>query len=300
MLAGPDGDPRRGFLDAILSLMASACRFGGPRRLLGRLKVHGISKEAQARHGMPDSSHYLHISRQLQFVVRNERMNYLYFPKTTRVAGLAQTISLLCIPSSGRSRWWWGNGMLRVTLAMSVCLAIAICRRRLDLREGLRIVWVWVCLRRGRQAVMTGKLEVAVWAVHALVAVRGREGRHCCGCLCWALSGSFGDTAGDVVGLLAKELLARLGKLWVLKSRAKAAMRRWVMACRKGRRDFIFLVLKSDAATTSAILPCKLCSALCCTVAPLLCCQQYSRTQSGARVWSDASGSAKLSLKEVP
>lgn len=43
---------------------------------------------------------------------------------------------------------------------------------------------------------MAGKLEVAVWAVHALVAVRGREGRHCHGSLCWALSGSFGDTAG--------------------------------------------------------------------------------------------------------
>jgi hypothetical protein len=41
--------------------------------LLGRLKVHGISKEAQARHGMPDSSHYLHISRQLPFVVLNGR-----------------------------------------------------------------------------------------------------------------------------------------------------------------------------------------------------------------------------------
>jgi len=127
MLAGPDGDSIRLFLAAIFSLMASACRLGGPRRLLGRLKVHGISKEAQARHGMPDSSHYLHISRQPQLVVLNERKYYLYFPKATGVAGLAQTISLLCIPSSGRSRWWWGNGMLRVTLTMSVCMAIAIC-----------------------------------------------------------------------------------------------------------------------------------------------------------------------------
>jgi uncharacterized membrane protein YGL010W len=151
------------------------------------------------------------ISRQLQFVVHNKRMNYLYFPKATRVAGLAQTISLLCIPSSRRCRWWWGNGMLRVTLAMSVCLAIAICRRRLDLRDGLRIVWVWVCLRKGRQAVMAGKLEVAVWAVHALVAVRGREGRHCRGCLCWALSGSFGDTAGDGCVFTGKGVAREVG-----------------------------------------------------------------------------------------
>ena len=65
MLAGPDGDSRRLFLPAMFSLIASACRLGGPRRLLGRSKVHGISKAAQARHGIPDSSHYLHISRQL-------------------------------------------------------------------------------------------------------------------------------------------------------------------------------------------------------------------------------------------
>jgi len=39
-------------------LMASACRFGGPRRLLGRSKVQGISRAAQARQGGPDSSHY--------------------------------------------------------------------------------------------------------------------------------------------------------------------------------------------------------------------------------------------------
>jgi hypothetical protein len=57
------------------------------------------------------------------------------------------------------------------------------------------------------------------------------------------------------VCLLAKELLARLGKLWVLKSRAKAARRLQVMAYRKRRRDYIFLVLKSDAAATSANSP---------------------------------------------
>lgn len=38
-------------------LMASACRFGGPRRLLGRSNVHGMSSAAQALHGGPVSSH---------------------------------------------------------------------------------------------------------------------------------------------------------------------------------------------------------------------------------------------------
>lgn len=37
--------------------IASACRFGGPRRRLGLSKVHGISRATQARHGGPDSSH---------------------------------------------------------------------------------------------------------------------------------------------------------------------------------------------------------------------------------------------------
>jgi hypothetical protein len=46
------GDSRR------RRLMASACRFGGPRRRLGLSKVHGMSSAAQARHGGPDSSHY--------------------------------------------------------------------------------------------------------------------------------------------------------------------------------------------------------------------------------------------------
>jgi hypothetical protein len=34
---------------------------GGPRRRLGLSKVQGISKAAQARHGIPDSSHCLQI-----------------------------------------------------------------------------------------------------------------------------------------------------------------------------------------------------------------------------------------------
>lgn len=40
-----------------LRLIASACRFGGPRRLLGRSNVHGMSSAAQALHGGPVSSH---------------------------------------------------------------------------------------------------------------------------------------------------------------------------------------------------------------------------------------------------
>lgn len=38
-------------------LIASACRLGGPRRLLGLSNVQGISSAEHARHGGPDSSH---------------------------------------------------------------------------------------------------------------------------------------------------------------------------------------------------------------------------------------------------
>lgn len=39
-------------------LSASACRLGGPRRLLGLSYVQGISKLAHDRQGGPLSSHY--------------------------------------------------------------------------------------------------------------------------------------------------------------------------------------------------------------------------------------------------
>lgn len=39
-------------------LIASACLLGGPRRRLGRLKVHGMSRAAHDLHGGPLSSHY--------------------------------------------------------------------------------------------------------------------------------------------------------------------------------------------------------------------------------------------------
>lgn len=42
--------------------MASACLLGGPRRRLGRLKVHGISRAVQDLHGGPLSSHYVVVS----------------------------------------------------------------------------------------------------------------------------------------------------------------------------------------------------------------------------------------------
>lgn len=47
----PPGDSNLRFL------MASACRFGGPLRLLGLSKVQGISNAAHALQGGPDSSH---------------------------------------------------------------------------------------------------------------------------------------------------------------------------------------------------------------------------------------------------
>jgi hypothetical protein len=157
MLPGPDGDSRRLLLLASLfALIASACRLGGPRRLLGRLKVHGISRAAQARHGIPDSSHCLRRPRQHSSDKCDENILYLYFSDAAGIASFPQTIALLCIPSAGGSwRKWWGNRLLRVTISMSVCMAIAVCQWRLELlRGGLRIVWVCVCLRRGREAVM--------------------------------------------------------------------------------------------------------------------------------------------------
>lgn len=56
-------------------LIASACLLGGPRRLLGRLKVHGMSRMAQARHGGPDSSH---------FTFRTEQESHAFFSRFAR------------------------------------------------------------------------------------------------------------------------------------------------------------------------------------------------------------------------
>lgn len=47
----PPGDSNLRFL------IASACRFGGPLRLLGLSKVQGMSNAAHALQGGPDSSH---------------------------------------------------------------------------------------------------------------------------------------------------------------------------------------------------------------------------------------------------
>jgi len=59
-LFGEEGE-YRGMLEGESSsfrfLIASACRLGGPRRRLGLSNVHGISSAAQARQGIPDSSH---------------------------------------------------------------------------------------------------------------------------------------------------------------------------------------------------------------------------------------------------
>lgn len=72
--------------------MASAWRLGGPRRRLGRSKVHGMSRAAQALHGGPASSHCAECQRASG---RRAGELYLYFANATRVAGLPQTICLL-------------------------------------------------------------------------------------------------------------------------------------------------------------------------------------------------------------
>lgn len=68
-------------------LIASACRFGGPRRRLGRFRVHGISRAAQALQGGPDSSHYVTDRSALSLSrPHHHGMTYLYFSDTTRIA----------------------------------------------------------------------------------------------------------------------------------------------------------------------------------------------------------------------
>ena len=64
--------------------MDSASRLGGPRRLLGRSNVQGISKATQALHGGPDSSHW---------------KNQPFSPKKSWSGG---TILLLCELSTNR------------------------------------------------------------------------------------------------------------------------------------------------------------------------------------------------------
>lgn len=82
-----------------LRLIASACRFGGPRRLLGRSNVHGISRAAHALHGGPVSSHYggFQLGHGVQCSRRVLCMlcTYLDFPDRARIACLPETISLL-------------------------------------------------------------------------------------------------------------------------------------------------------------------------------------------------------------
>ena len=59
-LLGDVGEEKMPWIEGESSLrflIASACRLGGPRRLLGRSKVHGMSSAAQALHGGPASSH---------------------------------------------------------------------------------------------------------------------------------------------------------------------------------------------------------------------------------------------------
>lgn len=54
---GEEKAPAPAVSSSLRFFIASACRLGGPRRLLGRSKVQGMSRTAQARHGGPDSSH---------------------------------------------------------------------------------------------------------------------------------------------------------------------------------------------------------------------------------------------------
>jgi hypothetical protein len=74
------------------------------------------------------------------------------------------------------------------------------------------------------------------------------------------------------------ELLARLGKLWILKSRAMAAMG-VAMASGEGCRDFIFFGVEERRGCDIRNPPLQnqLCSALCSTAALLLLLRQSSR-----------------------
>jgi len=94
----PTGEPSN-----LRFLIASACLFGGPRRRLGRLKVHGMSRVEQARHGAC-SSHYP-IRRPVSMVLSRTHgparsplggrigvaWTHLDFARGARVAGLPES-----------------------------------------------------------------------------------------------------------------------------------------------------------------------------------------------------------------
>jgi hypothetical protein len=74
-------------------LIASACRLGGPRRRLGRLKVHGMSRPTQPLQGGPDSSHCGEGQRRY-YTRGDRRQTRLYFAYAARIAGFAQAVRL--------------------------------------------------------------------------------------------------------------------------------------------------------------------------------------------------------------
>jgi hypothetical protein len=117
-------------------LMSSAWRLGGPRRRLGRSKVHGISSEMQARHGGPVSSHW-HVSRASGRAGSRARRTYLDFADAARVAGLAQAVGLLLLRlGQWRQRVVAGPALVVQRVVRVQCVGLQHVVEVLDLGEG--------------------------------------------------------------------------------------------------------------------------------------------------------------------
>lgn len=181
-------------------LMASAWRFGGPRRRLGRSKVHGISRAAQALHGGPDSSHWVSSLVTCGFAGR-ERVEgrisstHLDFPYTTRIARLPQSIWSLLLSLLlqmrqrlelmrqflRRRRWWCADAYMIARVAQRVRRLMRLLLEDIAqvLYLGVQALgavwelgwWLLLRLRRGRL--------VRVWRIvprrERLVGLRGRR-----------------------------------------------------------------------------------------------------------------------------
>jgi hypothetical protein len=94
-------------------LMSSACLLGGPRRRLGRSKVHGISRDMHARHGGPVSSHCMR-SVQRALIAHEHDKTHLDFADAARVASFAQPVRLLRRRRlrQRRQRVWDGHALV--------------------------------------------------------------------------------------------------------------------------------------------------------------------------------------------
>lgn len=135
--AGAEKPPDADGVSVLRLLMASACRFGGPRRRLGLSNVHGMSNAEQARHGGPDSSHCGTSLTEVHRMVLECLRAYSDLAYAARVARLAQSIALPSRLLCPISRY-----LLRV-LGMVVAIGMSVVGLWLDVLigvEGIRLM----------------------------------------------------------------------------------------------------------------------------------------------------------------